>query len=85
MVLGIGLGIMAVLCAVGLIAGGGLFMHQEWKQTKGQEDQVMQRSHGHRQSSESSPGNMPDEQKQKIMDPERSREAGEGENDFEAK
>jgi len=34
LMLGIGLGLMAILCAVGLIAGGGLFMHQEWKGKK---------------------------------------------------
>lgn len=35
MMVGIGLGIMAILCAVGLI-GGGIFMHHEWKDQKNQ-------------------------------------------------
>lgn len=34
--LGIGLGVMALLCAVGLIAGGGILMHHEGKDSKDQ-------------------------------------------------
>jgi len=36
MMLGIGLGVMAILCAVGLIAGGGILMHHEGKESKDQ-------------------------------------------------
>jgi len=45
MMLGIGLGVMALLCAVGLIAGGGLLMHHEGKQEKDKEPQVIQQDH----------------------------------------
>ena len=41
--LGIGLGVMALLCAVGLIAGGGLLMHHEGKDSKDQP--AIERSH----------------------------------------
>ena len=43
--LGIGLGVMALLCAVGLIAGGGLFIHHEGKGSKDQP--AIERSHNH--------------------------------------
>jgi hypothetical protein len=51
MMVGIGLGIMAILCAVGLI-GGGLSMHHEWK---GKKDHApVQQNYDHPEAAESS-------------------------------
>ncbi len=58
---GIGVGIMAILCAVGLI-GGGFFMHHQWKDPKNQP--VIQQSHDHPKAAEPSfQGSSPEEQK----------------------
>lgn len=56
--LGIGLGLMAILFLTGMIAGGGLFLRHEWKQKKDQDHQVRQLDHDHGQAAESFPGNL---------------------------
>jgi hypothetical protein len=61
--LGIGLGLMAILCLAGMIAGGGLFMHHEWKQKEHQDHQVTQRDYDHGQAVETSPERLPEDQK----------------------
>jgi hypothetical protein len=50
---------MAILCAVGLIAGGGLFMHHEWKDKKDQP--VIQRNHDHGKAAGPSQGSLQEE------------------------
>ena len=60
MMVGIGLGIMVILCAVGLI-GGGFFMHHEWKDPKNQP--VIQQSHDHGQAADPLPGDQQEGQK----------------------
>jgi len=81
--LGIGLGVMAVLCAIGLIAGGWLFMHHGMQDEKKQEPQRMeQQVHSH---AEPIPKNIAEDQKkddmgpleQKIKDPDPEKQAGE--------
>jgi hypothetical protein len=61
MMLGIGLGIMAVLCAVGLIAGGGLLMHHEGKGSKDQP--AIERGQDNGKAAESSQGNLIEDKK----------------------
>ena len=61
MMLGIGLGIMTILCALGFVVGGGLFMHQG---SKDRDDQPgMERSHDQGKTAELSPGSLLEEQK----------------------
>ena len=52
MMLGIGLGIMAILCATGLIVGSGLVMHHEGKQISGKEPQVIEQDENHGRAAE---------------------------------
>ncbi len=52
MMLGIGLGIMAILCAAGLIVGSGLVMHHEVEQKKDTEPQVIQQGPNHGMAAE---------------------------------
>ena len=65
MMLGIGLGLMAILCAVGLIAGGGLLMHQGTKSEQKKDQQVIQQDHKHSQAAESSPEGLNEDQRTK--------------------
>ena len=59
--LGIGLGVMALLCAVGLIAGGGLLMHHEAKDSKDQP--AIERGQDNGKAAESLQGNLIEEKK----------------------
>ena len=61
MMLGIGLGVMALLCAVGLIAGGGLLMHHEAKDSKDQP--AIERGQDNGKAAESLQGNLIDDKK----------------------
>jgi hypothetical protein len=61
MMLGIGLGVMAILCAAGLIAGGGLFMHHEGKDSK--DKPAIERSHDHGKTAEPPSGSLREEKK----------------------
>ncbi len=67
MMLGIGLGLMLILCAVGMIAGGGLFMHHGTKDEQKKDQQVIQQDHKHSQAAESSPKSLNEDQK--TIDP----------------
>lgn len=74
MMLGIGLGLMAILCAVGLIAAGGLFMHHGTKDEQKKDQQVIQQDHKHGQAAESSPESFNEGQKTKDRYPEKQPE-----------
>ena len=74
MMLGFGLGLMAILCAVGLIAGGGLFMHHGTKDEQKKDPQVIQQDHNHGQAAESSPTSLNEDQKTKDRYPEKQPE-----------
>jgi len=60
--LGIGLGLMAVLCLAGMIAGGGLLMHHERKLKDDSNLQTMQGDHDHAGGVESSPERLREDQ-----------------------
>jgi hypothetical protein len=61
MMLGIGLGVMALLCAVGLIAGGGLLMHYEGSDS--QDQPATEWSHDNGKAPDSSQGSLNEEKK----------------------
>ena len=65
MILGIGLGLMAILCAVGLIAGGGLLMHQGTRSEQKKDQQIIQQDYKNGQAAESSPEGFSEDQKTK--------------------
>ena len=74
MILGIGLGLMAILCIAGLIAGGGLLMHHGTKSDPKKDQQVIQQDHKHGQAAESSPESFNEGQKTKDHYPEKQSE-----------
>jgi hypothetical protein len=70
--LGIGLGLMAILCAAGFIVGGGLFMHHGMHEIQKKDQPVMERNHDHGKTSEPLPQNLDVDQEaevEKTVDP----------------